>query len=103
VATLLDSGMPVKTALSLINRVWKEIENELDANFDPETQVALAWFATYCRWLFNQQIRRCVVQRATNPPNLGKASHPWPSARIGVRPSWCAIMNAPFGRRSRSA
>ena len=39
--------MSVKTALSLINRVWEEIENELDANFDPETQVALAWFATY--------------------------------------------------------
>jgi putative DNA methylase len=39
--------MPVKTALSLINRVWEEIENELDTNFDPETQVALAWFATY--------------------------------------------------------
>jgi putative DNA methylase len=42
-----DSTMPVKTALSLINRVWEEIENELDANFDAETQVALAWFATY--------------------------------------------------------
>ncbi len=42
-----DSSMSVKTALSLINRVWEEIENELDANFDPETQVALAWFATY--------------------------------------------------------
>lgn len=42
-----DSAMPVKTALSLINRVWEEIENELDAIFDPETQVALAWFATY--------------------------------------------------------
>jgi len=42
-----DSSMPVKTALSLINRVWEEIENELDAIFDPETQVALAWFATY--------------------------------------------------------
>ena len=42
-----DSAMSVKTALSLINRVWEEIENELDANFDPETQVALAWFATY--------------------------------------------------------
>ena len=39
--------MSVKTALSLINRVWEEIENELDANFDAETQVALAWFATY--------------------------------------------------------
>ena len=39
--------MSVKTALTLINRVWDEIENELDANFDPETQVALAWFATY--------------------------------------------------------
>lgn len=42
-----DSAMPVKTALSLINRVWEEIENELDTAFDPETQVALAWFATY--------------------------------------------------------
>jgi putative DNA methylase len=42
-----DSAMLVKTALSLINRVWEEIENELDAAFDPETQVALAWFATY--------------------------------------------------------
>jgi putative DNA methylase len=42
-----DSPMGVKTALALINRVWGEIENDLDANFDPETQVALAWFATY--------------------------------------------------------
>src|SRR5262249_30587212 len=42
-----DSAMTVKTALSLINRVWEEIENELDTAFDPETQVALAWFATY--------------------------------------------------------
>jgi putative DNA methylase len=42
-----DSAMPVKTALSLINRVWEEIENELDSAFDAETQVALAWFATY--------------------------------------------------------
>ncbi len=42
-----DSGMGVKTALALINRVWEEIENELDQAFDPETQVALAWFATY--------------------------------------------------------
>lgn len=42
-----DSAMPVKTALSLINRVWEEIDQELDANFDPETQVALAWFATF--------------------------------------------------------
>lgn len=42
-----DTAMPVKTALSLINRVWEEIENELDTNFDAETQVALAWFATY--------------------------------------------------------
>jgi putative DNA methylase len=42
-----DSPMSVKTALSLINRVWEDIENELDANFDSETQVALAWFATY--------------------------------------------------------
>lgn len=42
-----DSTMSVKTALSLINRVWEEIENELDQAFDSETQVALAWFATY--------------------------------------------------------
>lgn len=42
-----DSAMTVKTALLLINRVWEEIENELDTNFDPETQVALAWFSTY--------------------------------------------------------
>lgn len=42
-----DSPMLVKTALSIINRVWEEIDQELDANFDAETQVALAWFATY--------------------------------------------------------
>ena len=42
-----DSAMMVKTALSLINRVWGEIENELDGAFDPETQVALAWYADY--------------------------------------------------------
>jgi putative DNA methylase len=42
-----DSTMPVKIALSLINRVWEEIDQELDAAFDAETQVALAWFATY--------------------------------------------------------
>jgi putative DNA methylase len=42
-----DSAMTVRTALSLINRVWEEIDQELDAAFDPETQVALAWYATY--------------------------------------------------------
>lgn len=42
-----DSAMTVKTALSLINRVWSEIENELSEAFDAPTQVALAWFATY--------------------------------------------------------
>jgi putative DNA methylase len=42
-----DSAMQAKTALALINRVWEEVENELDAAFDPATQVALAWFATY--------------------------------------------------------
>jgi putative DNA methylase len=42
-----DSPMSVKTALALINRVWSEIEDDLDAAFDPETQVALAWFSTY--------------------------------------------------------
>ena len=40
-------AMSVKTALAVINRVWEEIENELDQAFDPETQVALAWYATY--------------------------------------------------------
>lgn len=42
-----DSAMSVKTALALINRIWEEIENELDQAFDSATQVALAWFATY--------------------------------------------------------
>jgi putative DNA methylase len=42
-----DSSMGVKTALALINRVWEEIENELDGALDAATQVALAWFATY--------------------------------------------------------
>lgn len=42
-----DGVMSVKAALVLINRVWEEIENELDQAFDPATQVALAWFATY--------------------------------------------------------
>lgn len=42
-----DTVMSVRSALALINRVWGEIENDLDTNFDPETQVALAWFATY--------------------------------------------------------
>lgn len=42
-----DSAMSVRTALALINRVWEEIESDLDTAFDAETQVALAWFATY--------------------------------------------------------
>lgn len=42
-----DSTMSVRTALALINRVWEEIENELDTAFDAGTQVALVWFATY--------------------------------------------------------
>lgn len=42
-----DSTMAVRTALALINRIWEEIESDLDAAFDAETQVALAWFATY--------------------------------------------------------
>lgn len=42
-----DNAMTVKTALAIINRVWEEIDQELDAAFDSETQVALAWFATY--------------------------------------------------------
>jgi putative DNA methylase len=42
-----DSPMSVRTALALINRVWGDLENELDQAFDAPTQVALAWFATY--------------------------------------------------------
>jgi putative DNA methylase len=42
-----DSAMPVKTALTLINRVWEEIDQEVEASLDPETQVALAWFGSY--------------------------------------------------------
>ena len=42
-----DSPMPVRTALSLINRVWDEIENEAMELLDPPSQVALAWFAAY--------------------------------------------------------
>lgn len=42
-----DRPMAVKTALAIINRVWGEIENEADAALDAETQVALAWFASY--------------------------------------------------------
>lgn len=42
-----DSAMPVKTALTLINRVWEEIDQEVTASFDAETQVALAWFGSY--------------------------------------------------------
>lgn len=42
-----DNAMTVKTVLSLINRVWEEIDNEMDASFDPETQVALSWYSTY--------------------------------------------------------
>jgi len=42
-----DSAMPVRTALSLINRAWDEIENEATEAMDAPTQVALAWFAAY--------------------------------------------------------
>ncbi|RYD96172.1 MAG: DUF1156 domain-containing protein [Sphingobacteriales bacterium] len=42
-----DGAMTVRTALSLINRVWEEIDNELEAAFDAETQVALAWYSTF--------------------------------------------------------
>lgn len=42
-----DSAMSVRTALALINRVWEELEGEIDAQLDAVTQVALAWFASY--------------------------------------------------------
>ncbi len=41
-----DSRMNVKTALALINRVRLEVDTET-GGFDPETQVALAWFRAY--------------------------------------------------------
>lgn len=42
-----DSPMAVKTALAIINRVWEELENELDGAFDPETQVAITWYSSF--------------------------------------------------------
>src|SRR5262249_15902262 len=42
-----DSTMTVKTALSIINRIWEEIDSDLVATLDAETQVALAWFSSY--------------------------------------------------------
>ncbi|MEP9386498.1 DUF1156 domain-containing protein [Mesorhizobium sp. KR9-304] len=42
-----DKPMTVKNALSIINRVWEELDNEMVASVDPETQVALAWFGSY--------------------------------------------------------
>lgn len=42
-----DSPMIVRNALSLINRVWDEIENEAAEVLDAPTQVALAWFTAY--------------------------------------------------------
>lgn len=41
-----DSPMSVKTVLALINRVRLEVDTET-GNFDPETQVALAWFQAH--------------------------------------------------------
>ena len=65
-----DSAMTVKTALALINRVWEEIENELDANFDAETQVALAWFATYG---FDARLRRADHARQCQEHSVQRA------------------------------
>lgn len=42
-----DKPLKTKSALALINRAWEEIENDIEGTFDAETQVALAWFATY--------------------------------------------------------
>jgi putative DNA methylase len=42
-----DSRMTVRTALSLINRAWDEIENEATEALDAPTQVAVAWFASF--------------------------------------------------------
>jgi putative DNA methylase len=41
-----DSAMSVLTALALVNRVRLEVDTET-GNFDPETQVALAWFSAH--------------------------------------------------------
>ena len=62
-----DSAMGVRMALTLINRVWEEIENELDAAFDPETQVALAWFATF-GFEARQSGELIVLANAKNTP-----------------------------------
>jgi putative DNA methylase len=42
-----DRHMTVRTALSLINRAWDEIENEATEALDAPTQVAIAWFASF--------------------------------------------------------
>jgi putative DNA methylase len=62
-----DNAMAVKTALSLINRIWEEIDQELDAAFDSETQVALAWFATYG---FDARVSGELIMLA-NAKNIG--------------------------------
>jgi putative DNA methylase len=42
-----DRHMTVRTALSLVNRAWDEIENEATEALDAPTQVAVAWFASF--------------------------------------------------------
>lgn len=57
-----DNTMPVRTVLALINRVWQEIDSEIEANLDAETQVALSWYATYG---FEQQPSGELIKLAT--------------------------------------
>lgn len=42
-----DRSMTVARALALVNHVWDALESEWDATVDPETQVALAWYASW--------------------------------------------------------
>ncbi len=79
-----DSAMGVKTALALINRVWEEIENELDADFDPATQVALAWFATYG---FDAKLRATDhARQCQEHPTRARCSAPACSKTCTARP-----------------
>jgi hypothetical protein len=81
-----DSAMSVRMALSLVNRVWEEIESELDTN----SALALAWFATYG---FDTRGSRDLIifANAKDVPSTLSAM------------SRAAAAPPPFGRRKRSS
>ena len=119
-----DSAMAVKTALALINRVWEEIENELDSAFDAETQVALAWFSTYGfepkasgelitlttakntsdRALFDSGVfkdmkgKAALTPREELPAGWSPATDQFPDS-LGMRSAYCARTQCARGRR----